>query len=111
MNANEKIQAIRTRVIELQGMGAHGMGDDVPAAGSTPMEAVAPILGLASLAGMGALAYHGYKRNDSVLWAVGWGLLGGAFPVGTVIGGVIAYGQGFGKPISESEKSHAVATA
>ena len=107
MNTDEKIQAIRTRVIELQGM---GMGDTT-AVDSTAMEAAAPILGLASLAGMGALAYHGYKRNDSVLWAVGWGLLGGAFPVGTVIGGVIAYGQGFGMPISESEKSHTVAKA
>lgn len=47
-----------------------------------------------SLASAGASAYHGYKRNDSVGWAVAWGLLGGIFPVITP---AIALAQGFGK--------------
>ena len=43
----------------------------------------------------GALCtYHGYKRNDSVGWALGWGALGSLFPVVTP---VIALAQGFGK--------------
>lgn len=49
----------------------------------------------AHLAAMGALTYHGYKRNDSVGWALVWGILGSiVWPV-TV---PIAAAQGFGKP-------------
>jgi hypothetical protein len=40
----------------------------------------------------GAAAYHGYKRNDSVGWAIWWGLMGAAFPVITL---PIAFAQGF----------------
>lgn len=47
-----------------------------------------------STASMAASAYHGYKRNDSVGWAVAWGLLGGMFPV---LVPAIALAQGFGK--------------
>lgn len=43
----------------------------------------------------GASAYHGYRRNDSVGWAIAWGLLGGLFPVITP---AIALAQGFGQP-------------
>ena len=50
-----------------------------------------PVLSFASAA---ASTYHGYKRNDSVGWAVWWGLMGGLFPVITP---VIAIAQGFGK--------------
>lgn len=50
---------------------------------------------LALLSG-GASAYHGYKRSrGSVGAAVGWGLLGGVFPV---IVPAVALAQGFGKP-------------
>ncbi len=42
-----------------------------------------------------ALAYHGYKRNNSVGWALAWAIFGGMFwPVGLGV----AYAQGFGKP-------------
>jgi len=47
-------------------------------------------------ASMAACAYHGYKRNNSIGWAIGWALLGGMFPIITP---VIAVAQGFGKPI------------
>jgi hypothetical protein len=50
---------------------------------------------LAGVVSGGLCAYHGYKRNDSVGWAIVWGLLGGAFPVITP---AIALAQGFGKP-------------
>lgn len=49
---------------------------------------------LISTAGMGLGAYHGYKRNDSVGWAIVWGLLGGSFPIFTI---PISYAQGFGE--------------
>lgn len=39
-------------------------------------------------------AYHGYKRNNSVGWAIGWALLGGAFPFITI---PVSLAQGFGK--------------
>lgn len=42
-------------------------------------------------------AYHGYKRNDSVGWAIGWSLLGAFWPV-TI---PIMVAQGFGKPIAK----------
>lgn len=38
--------------------------------------------------------YHGYKRNDSVGWAIGWGLLGGLVPEFVI---PIALAQGFGE--------------
>lgn len=48
-----------------------------------------------SLASAAASGYHGYKRNQSVGWAVGWFVLGGMFPIVTP---VIAVAQGFAKP-------------
>jgi hypothetical protein len=52
------------------------------------------IWGLLSTASMAASAYHGYKRNNSVGWALGWGALGALFPVITP---TVALAQGFGK--------------
>jgi hypothetical protein len=50
---------------------------------------------IASLLSTGACVYHGYKRNHgSIGWAIGWGLVGGLFPVISV---GIAAAQGFGK--------------
>lgn len=51
--------------------------------------------GLLVTASMAASAYHGYKRNSSVGWAIWWGLMGTLFPVITP---VIAVAEGFGKP-------------
>ena len=48
-------------------------------------------LGMAAIA---AGAYHGYRRNKSVGWAVGWAVAAGFFPLITV---GIAAAQGFGK--------------
>lgn len=39
-------------------------------------------------------AYHGYKRNNSVGWALVWGALGSLFPIPTAAIGVA---QGLGK--------------
>lgn len=49
------------------------------------------IIGTASMA---ASAYHGYRRNRSVGWAIWWGIWGAVLPVFTP---VIAVAQGFGK--------------
>lgn len=50
---------------------------------------------LAGIAGSALGAYHGYARNDSVGWAIAWGLLGGVFPLLTI---PVALAQGFGDP-------------
>jgi len=50
---------------------------------------------LLSAASSGLSAYHGYKRDGSLLEAAAWGLLGGIFPV---IVPAIAVAQGFGEP-------------
>jgi hypothetical protein len=49
---------------------------------------------VASTAGGVLGTYHGYKRTDSVGWALGWGFLGALFPYITV---PIAVAQGFGE--------------
>ena len=49
---------------------------------------------IASTLGLALGAYHGYKRNNSVGWAIGWGLLGAMFPYITI---PVAYAQGFGE--------------
>jgi hypothetical protein len=46
-----------------------------------------------STASMAASAFHGYKRNQSVGWALVWGAFGALFPVITP---VIAVAQGYG---------------
>ena len=53
-------------------------------------------LKFARLVATGACAYHGYRRNESVGWALGWGLLGSIAPVIAV---PVALAQGFGKPL------------
>jgi len=45
-------------------------------------------------AAVGAGAYHGYRRNQSIGWAIGWAVLAGFFPVITT---AVAVAQGFGK--------------
>jgi len=49
---------------------------------------------LVHTAAIGASVYHGYKRNDSVPWALAWGLGGLVVPIVMV---PIAIAQGFGK--------------
>ncbi len=49
-----------------------------------------------------AMAYHGYRRHrGKVLWALGWALVGGAFPLITP---AIALAQGFGQPMKERRR-------
>jgi hypothetical protein len=43
----------------------------------------------------GVSVYHGYKRNDSLGWGLGWGVLGAMFPILTP---TVALAQGLGKP-------------
>jgi hypothetical protein len=58
-------------------------------------DALATFWAVASVASAGACAYHGYKRNESVGWAIWWGLCGAAFPI---VSTAIAVAQGFARP-------------
>lgn len=51
---------------------------------------------VAGVAGTAIGAYHGYKRNDSVGWAIAWAFLGGLAPVIVI---PVAYAQGIGKRV------------
>lgn len=56
--------------------------------------AVQTIAYVGSMAGTLGGAYHGYKRNNSVGWGIGWAILGGLFwPIAIPI--MVA--QGFGE--------------
>lgn len=69
-------------------IGASGYGD------VGPFDALPPWYTALSVAGTAIGAYHGYKRNDSVGWAVGWALLGATFPFITI---PVAFAQGIGE--------------
>lgn len=78
----------------------HLGADELPGAASAslpPRESPSTtqlILGaIGTLAGAAGI-YHGYKRNDSIGWALWWGLMGAAFPIITI---PIALAQGFGE--------------
>ena len=47
------------------------------------------------VAGAALGAYHGYRRDNSVGWAIWWSLMGAAFPIVTI---PVALAQGFGQP-------------
>lgn len=49
---------------------------------------------VATVASVGASAYHGQRRNDSVGWGIWWGVMGYVAPVITP---AIAVAQGFGE--------------
>lgn len=64
-----------------------------PTAGNTD-EAIANLTNAARLPATGLLAYHGYKRTNSVGWAIGWAIAGYLSPL---IAGGVAVAQGFGE--------------
>lgn len=63
-------------------------------ASSTWGRALPTIKGVATIAAAGAATFHGYRRNNSIGWALWWGLMGTIFPVVTT---VIGLAQGWGK--------------
>src|SRR5262245_29612494 len=70
-----------------------GQQDQAQPAGSSFEPMLSTLWSIASVAGTGIGAYHGYKRhNGSIGWAIGWALLGGLFPIITI---PVAVAQGF----------------
>jgi hypothetical protein len=79
-----------------------GADDQAPAPVASPARKTFAILyGVAGLAGAAIGAYHGYKRNDSVGWAIGWSLLGSLAPIIVI---PVALAQGIGKKPSRSNR-------
>ena len=75
--------------------GCCGVGSATPGSMQALQAGVPWWARLGQLAGAATGAYHGYKRNKSVGWAVGWGLLGAiAWPI-TI---PVSVAQGYGKP-------------
>lgn len=60
-----------------------------------PSAAKIAIWGTLSTASMIVSTYHGYRRNNSLPWALWWGLMGAVFPIITP---TIAVAEGFAKP-------------
>lgn len=58
-----------------------------------------PVIAVVSTVSAVASTYHGYKRNNSVGWALVWGFLGALFPIITP---TVAIAEGFGKPKRKS---------
>lgn len=73
-------------------------GLDNPALGvdRSTIDALTTVGYVLGTVGAAAGAYHGYKRNDSIGWAIAWALLGSMFPVVTI---PLSFAQGFGKRI------------
>jgi len=79
------------------GMTVRSFGDDAQVIAAEPSPARKALMvayALAGVAGAAIGAYHGYKRNDSVGWAIGWSILGSLFPVVVI---PVAYAQGIGE--------------
>jgi len=74
------------------GWPAHQSRAPIPSLGADALEVLwSPT---ARAAGGIAMAYHGYKRTGSTLWALAWAVAGGITPP---ITSAIAVAQGFGK--------------
>ena len=61
----------------------------------TMQQAAAWMMYTASAAGLAMGTYHGYKRNQSVGWALWWAFWGSTTPYVTI---PLAFAQGFAKP-------------
>lgn len=72
-------------------LGAPTPAEDAPAPVIRPAYA---FWGALSFISMALCTWHGYRRNQSVGWAIVWGLAGAVLPVISV---VIAAAQGFGE--------------
>lgn len=97
--AISRVRAAQAFSVISQHRGFRGLGDVAADGTITPPPAMPPIVinpfvYVLEAASVGLSAYHGYKRNNSVGWAIWWGLMGGLFPIITP---VIAFAQGFSK--------------
>jgi hypothetical protein len=62
---------------------------------------VSPLRAALGTVAAAACAYHGYRRNESAGWALGWAFFGSVAPILAL---PIALAQGFGKPRASSPR-------
>lgn len=86
------------RVGEISALVNASLGLDESAETALGQDATTVVWSVVSMAAVGMSAYHGYKRNDSVGWAIAWALAGAIAPVITI---PVAIAQGFGKPAEQ----------
>lgn len=104
----DEVHVIRSLFEQLEARDRRAVRDKALAAGANPVMLQRALAGLPMYdfrpsklhlalvtVSSGASAYHGYKRNDSIGWALVWAFFGGVAPILTP---VIAVAQGFGKP-------------
>lgn len=84
------------KVVAISGLGA-------PDAAPITLASTPSWVRTLAMIGAAASAYHGYKRNGSVGWAVGWAFFGSVAPVLAL---PIALAQGFGEPRSKRMTSN-----
>jgi hypothetical protein len=96
-------QAVGSRLHQLDlGEALPSPSPPTPPLVSPPLSALAnlsPFWKVAGAVSVAASAYHGYKRNQSIGWALWWALMGGLAPIITP---AIAVAQGFGQPKKET---------
>ena len=98
-NMSESERADFASALILAGVGATAIRDGMEGnRGAWMTESTRKTLGVWSVfttISAAACAYHGYKRNQSIGWAIWWFVAGGLlFPFTPVV----AVAQGFGKP-------------
>lgn len=83
------------RALIAKGVDANEVGSALAWVNASAVWLSRPVIwGVLATVSMAASAYHGYRRNQSVGWAVWWALMGLTFPVLTP---AIGLAQGFGK--------------
>lgn len=86
--------AVRVAAPGEEWLGADSLAPQQEVSVNPARKALMVAYGIAGIAGAAIGAYHGYKRNDSVGWAVAWSFLGSLFPVIVI---PVAYAQGIGE--------------
>lgn len=85
------VQAVSNNALQVR-LGALGRTITI----GTETYEISPLWTAVNIGALGALTYHGYRRNrGSWGWGLTWGLLGGLI---WPITGAVALAQGFGKP-------------
>lgn len=92
--ASGEPRAEAARALVARGVDANTVGTSLAYLGTEAKINWGVIWGILATISMAASAYHGYRRNQSIGWALWWGLMGTAFPVITP---TVALAQGFGK--------------
>lgn len=79
---------------QLSGLATSGLAEVNVGALANAFLEEPPVWKAARMVSGAACTYHGYKRNESIGWALWWSFAGALFPLFTPI---VAVAQGFGE--------------